>query len=236
MSSGALFRLLMSCPEAGIADRDDCLGDARLLRDQRVARREAAHLTVGTVLLGAHSFAGATIEGDDRCSGRVWGPTHEARFANEGTSAVVAALGQVMPADGESRMEAAEIYAHVFCRITELCAGSEAEQMHFGDCWPASDDRKQEMELTRLICSSSESSSALIAACTVEAREILCRHAHVVDALTDALVRHRTLDAKMISETISTAVARKLAADEAERRRQWARRIENAKNFRGCDG
>jgi hypothetical protein len=53
---------------------------------------------------------------------------------------------------------------------------------------------------------------------------------------SDALVRQRTLNTTEIAATISTAVARKMAADEADRRRQWARRIKNAKIFRSCDG
>jgi hypothetical protein len=85
----------------------------------------------------------------------------------------------IMPSDGESRMDAAEVYMHCLLRITELTAGSEGELLRFADCWPASDDRRQEMELARLICSSSESCAALIAACAVEARAILRRHEHM---------------------------------------------------------
>jgi hypothetical protein len=211
---------------------DDCRADARTPHDRRIAR----HLTVGTVLFGGHSFAGATIEADDRCSGRVWGPTHQARFANEGTSAIVAALNRVMPQDGESRMDAADVYAHCLLRITELAAGSEAERMHFGDAWPTLDDRRQERELASLIASSQESVEALIGFSQLEAASILRRHAHVTAALADALVRQRTLNTAEIAATISSAIARKMAADEADRRRQWARRIKNAKIFRSCDG
>ena len=172
-SSGAAFDPYAGAPEAGVGVFDDCRADARTPHDRRIARYEAAHLTVGTVLFGGHSFAGATIEADDRCSGRVWALRHETRFANEVTSAIVTALNRVMPQDGESRMDAADVYAHCLLRITELAAGSEAERMHFGDAWPALDDRRQERELASLIASSQESVEALIGFSQLEAASIL---------------------------------------------------------------
>jgi hypothetical protein len=87
-----------------------------------------------------------------------------------------------MPQDGESRMDAADVYAHCLLRITELAAGSEAERMHFGDAWPALDDRRQERELASLIASSQESVEALIGFSQLEAASILRRHAHVTAA------------------------------------------------------
>ena len=111
-------------------------------RDARIAQHEAAHLTVGRVL-GAE-FGGATIveNTDLGYGGLCWGPKFQSRFADEECStAIVDQIVELMPKDGDTRDDTAEIYQHVFARVVELTAGSEAERMQFGDNWPATDDR-----------------------------------------------------------------------------------------------
>jgi len=201
-------------------------------RDARIAQHEAAHLTVGRVL-GAE-FGGATIveNTDLGYGGLCWGPKFQSRFADEECStAIVDQIVELMPKDGDTRDDTAEIYQHVFARVVELTAGSEAERMQFGDNWPATDDRAQERSLAALIYSSSEAQRIFIEACAAEARTILRRHQDVVDALAAALVEHRTLDGSQIDETISRTVAARQLAQEYERRRKWREVQASAHNF-----
>jgi hypothetical protein len=190
-------------------------------RDARIARHEAAHLTVGRVL-GAE-FGGATIveNTDLGYGGLCWGPTFQSHFAGESCTTVIEQITDLMPRDGEKRDDTSEIYQHVFARTVELAAASEAEVLKFGDAWPATDDRKQERELAALIYSSREAQDMFIAACAAEARAILRRNADVVDALAAELMRHRTIDAARIDDTIARTVAARELAQEYERRRQW---------------
>jgi hypothetical protein len=134
---------------------------------------------------------------------------------------VIEQIAELMPRDGDTRDDTAEIYQHVFNRIVELTAGSEAEKLQFGDNWPATDGRKQERALAALIFLSPEAQEALISACAAEARAILRRHADVVDALASALVEHRTLNGEQIDDIISRTIAARQLAQEYERRCAW---------------
>jgi hypothetical protein len=200
-------------------------------RDARVAQHEAAHLCVGRAL-GA-TFGGATIEENPELgfSGLCWGPNFESRFAGDTNSSVIEQIDALMPVDGGTRSDVMEIYQHVHTRIIELTAGSEGEKLAFGDAWTAADDRAQERKLASLIYSSPEAAEAFIAACALEARAILRRHADVVDALVAALVLHRTLDTAMIDSTISGAVAARHLVQEHERRRRWKDVVARAGSF-----
>lgn len=200
-------------------------------RDARIAQHEAAHLTVGRVL-GA-KFGGATINEnlDLGFGGMCWGPDFKSHFAGETSNSVIEHIVDLMPRDGDTREDTGEIYQHVFARVVELTAGSEAEKLAFSDAWPATDDRKQERQLAALIYSSPEAQDMFIAACAAEARAILRRHQDVVDALVAALVEHRTLDGSQIDETISRTVAARQLAQEYERRRKWREVEASAHNF-----
>jgi len=200
-------------------------------RDLRIARHEAGHLTVGRALGAA--FGGATINenAELNCGGMVWGPDFKSHFAGETTSSVIEQIDDLMPRDGDAREAVADIYAHVFARVVELCAGSEAEVLECGDAWPACDDRRQEQQLASLIYSSPEAQAMFIEACASEARAILRRHADVHDALVRALIEHRTLDAAQIDDTISRAVAARQIAQEHERRRRWRETEASASSF-----
>ena len=134
-------------------------------------------------------------------------------------------ITSLMPRDGDTRDGTMEIYAHVRARTVELCSGSEQEKLAFGDAWPATDDRRQERALAGLIFSSLEAQDAFIVACGAQAREILRRHADVVDALAAALVEHRTLGGAQIDDTIGRTIAARQLSQEYERRRVW-RKIE----------
>jgi hypothetical protein len=201
-------------------------------RDRRIAYHEVGHLTVGRAL-GAE-FGGSTIEPnpDLGYGGLCWGPNFESRFAGEASS-VIEQIGELMPNDGDARDDTADIYQHVFARVVELTAGSEAEKLQFGDAWAATDDRKQEMQLAALIYSEPEAQRIFIEACATEARAILRRHADVLDALATALLQVRTIDSVQIDETISRAVAARRLAQEHGRRRRWQDVIASAGRFEG---
>ena len=134
-------------------------------------------------------------------------------------------ITSLMPRDGDTCDGTMEIYAHVHARTVELFSGSEQEKLAFGDARPATDDRRQERALAGLIFSSLEAQDAFIVACGAEAREILRRHADVVDALAAALVEHRTLGGAQIDDTIGRTIAARQLSQEYERRRVW-RKIE----------
>ncbi|WP_024506586.1 hypothetical protein [Bradyrhizobium sp. ARR65] len=202
-----------------------------LARDTRIARHEAAHLTVGRAL-GAE-FGGATIEEnlDLGFSGLVWGPDFQSCFSGK-TSSTIQQIDDLMPRDGDTRDEdTAPIFQHVHNRIIELTAGSEAEKLAFGAAWAATDDRKQEKQLARLIFTNAEAADAFIAACALEARAILQRQADVLDALTNALLQHRTIDGAQIDDTIAKAVAARQIAEEHQRRKRWQDVVANASRF-----
>jgi hypothetical protein len=107
-----------------------------IARDHRIARHEVAHLTVGRAI-GAQ-FGGATINADLDLGygGLCWGPTFQSRFAGETSTSTIEQITALMPQDGDTRENTAEIYQHVFARVVELTAGSEAEKLLFGDAWP----------------------------------------------------------------------------------------------------
>jgi hypothetical protein len=200
-------------------------------RDARIARHEAAHLTVGRAL-GAQ-FGGATIveNPDLGFSGLCWGPDFQSCFAGE-TSTIVKQIDDLMPRDGDVRDEgSAPVFQHVFTRTVELCAGTQAETLKFGDAWDARDDRKQERQLAALIYSSPEAQDIFISACAAEARAILRRHADVLEALTAALLQYRSLNTEMIDDTISRAIAARLLAQERDHRKRWQNVITSASRF-----
>jgi hypothetical protein len=200
-------------------------------RDRRIAWHEAAHLTVGRAL-GA-TYGGATVEENAELgfNGLCWGPEWEARFSGQ-TSSVIEQIDTLMPGDGDTRDDVAEVYKHVHTRCVELAAGSEIEVLEFGDAWPATDDRKQEQRLAALIFSTPEAVDAFIRACRAEARAILRRHADVLAALAAALLQHRTLDGAQIDEVIARAVAARQHEEEQERRRAWQETIARAERFK----
>jgi hypothetical protein len=63
------------------------------------------------------------------------------------------------------------------------------------------------------------------------ARDLLRPYVEIIRALTATLHVERTLDGARIDAVIATALARQSLVSEAERRRHWAQRIENAARF-----
>jgi hypothetical protein len=111
---------------------------------------------------------------------------------------------------GESRTDAAEIFAHVQVRITDLCAGTAAETLLHPDCepWIAQSDIREARALASLICSPESAIDAYVMFGLAEAKALIVRHRAAVLAIANALMVHRTLDAVMIHEIIARAPGR----------------------------
>ena len=63
------------------------------------------------------------------------GPEYSSKFSDEETAQLAEQLEAPMPRDGVVRDgDAAKIYQHVFCRLVQTTAGSEAELLHLGAC------------------------------------------------------------------------------------------------------
>jgi hypothetical protein len=135
-------------------------------------------------------------------------------------------LAGLMPGPGESRIDAAEIYAHVFVRVVDLCAGTAAETLLHPDCepWVAHSDIRQARALASLICSSESAIDAYLMFGLAEAKALIIQHRAAVLAIANALMICRTLDAVMIHEIIARA-------PERARRADWARVQQSAADF-----
>jgi hypothetical protein len=201
--------------------------------DERIALHEASHATVGRLL--GQPLGGVTCDSGLGYSGRVWGPEFESRFATdeESTPSICARLVALMPQPGEARNDIADIVLHVHNRVVELCAGNAGEELFLdGPAWDAVDDRKQERALAALIASSPESIEAFVNFCMVEAAALLRPREHIVRALTAELLVRRTMTGDQVDTIIRRAIADRAAADECQRRLDWARTCANATTFR----
>jgi hypothetical protein len=132
---------------------------------------------------------------------------------------IIEQLNGLMPQDGESGDDVAQVHLNVRRRTVELAAGTVAEELFLpGEPWPAADDRRQERELASLITSSRESREAYIAACRVEVRSILQRYDNVVRSLAAELLQRRTMTGEEIDMVISRAIGERQLREEHQRR------------------
>jgi hypothetical protein len=134
-------------------------------------------------------------------------------------------IAHLMPGPGESRANAAEIFAHVFVRIADLMAGTAAETLLHPHCapWVAHSDIRQARKLASIICSEA-SIDAYLRFGAEEAKALIIRHRAAVLAIAEALMVHRTLDASTIDDIISRA-------PERARRVDWRCVENNAAEF-----
>jgi hypothetical protein len=201
-------------------------------RDVQIAVHEAGHV-VAARLLG-HSLGGATVDPGPGYEGRVWGEHHMEAFKERrgDASDIRKALAPVMPQAGEGRSSVSDVFANVHSHCIELMAGRAAERMLL-DGKPSApvDDLRQARELAMLICSSEEAIATFIEHADVAARDLLMPYGDVVIALSAVLRIKRTLDGAEIDALILDLQVRKALAAERVRRREWARRVENAAAF-----
>jgi hypothetical protein len=215
-------------------------GDGRKLErsaadDERIALHEACHALTGRVL--GSPLGGVTCDPGDGFSGLCWGPSYvrRSKFRKDAPpdgESLCTKIGPLMPRDGESRLDVADVYAHCHVRIVELVAGSVGESLFLpGEAWQAADDRAQERALASLICSSPESIEAFVKFCMVEAAALLRPREHIVRALTKELLIRRTMTGIEVDMIIMQADAAKALADEHARRAAWWRVEQSAANF-----
>jgi hypothetical protein len=191
----------------------------------RVALHESNHAVVGRLL--GQPLSGVNINAGDGSSGLCWGPTFQSKFT--GGSSLCAQIRRMMPAPGESRNSAADIFLHVHNRCTELVAGSVGEALFLpGLPWDAVDDRARERALASLICSSPEAAKAFIDFCAIEAAALLRPREHIVRPLTKTLLIRRTMTGAEVDTIIAAAVSAKSAEDERQRRADWETRRASA--------
>jgi hypothetical protein len=239
MSYGVGFPSKDSLADPEAATVFDPVRGSRALRsaedDHRVAVHESGHATVAR-LLGVE-VGGVAIESNGSFGGAVYGLGFFEKFCDDTDDLTgfefCTKVKPLMPLPGESRDGAvADVHMHSLNRLIEVVAGSVAETMLLGNAWPAESDRAQAQSFANLICSSPESTAALIALAESMCRDLLEPHLHVVTALAAALRIERVMDGAGIDQVIATALAKASVEEECCRRADWRGRSENAAAFR----
>ena len=119
------------------------------------------------------------------------------------TLQLVDQLSTLMPAPGEDRADIATELQRAGDLVVSLVAGIEAEKLFTTEPLPNTEhDFEEARAIAALICRSPRSVDAYLDFCRVEARALLVEHRNIVLAISDALLKHRTLDGAMIDETI----------------------------------
>ena len=202
--------------------------------DQRIALHEIAGHALVCRLLGSNEIGGVTCDPGADFAGLMWGPAHDrnAKFQSQDAASICAIIEPTMPAPGEPRVAAADVYLQVHTRVIEMVAGSVAEAMFLpGEPWPAESDRSQERALASLICSSPESIETFIGFCRAEATALLRPREYIARALTKELLSRRTMTGTQVDEAIAAAVAAKSVEDERQRRAAWHDLTQRAEAF-----
>jgi hypothetical protein len=206
--------------------------------DRRIASHEAGHIVIARSIDAPVALA--TIEGGRDYDGIVWGTV---AMAKDATSLEVsrravekrcAQLAGIMPDLGESKTCVANVIALALDGIIELVAGFEAEEIIVGGAAKAataSGDYQTAWHLGQMICGSASSVPFLIDFARSEARSILLRQKPVLEAVTDALLEHRTLDGDRLDQVIASALVRESADAESVRRTVWAGVLARAAEF-----
>jgi hypothetical protein len=207
--------------------------DRSELDDWRVSLHEGGHTVVGRAL-GSEVGGCTIIEGPD-FSGKTWGPLgNSARLSSvDEQPDLCEKIAHLMPAFGEPRSGAADIFAHVHVRIVDLMAGTAAETVLHPDCppWTAHSDIRQARSLASIICTSESAIDFYLKFAAEEAKALITTHRAAVLAIAESLMIHRTLDSTQIDEIIAQAMAYKIMKIEIERRKRWATTLANAAEF-----
>ncbi|MCK1607250.1 hypothetical protein IVB02_39235 [Bradyrhizobium sp. 166] len=206
-------------------------------QDCRVAVHEAGHI-VAARLLG-HPLGGATVDPDPngKYGGLVWGPRHSVAYGRDDdldeVPEICDKLREMMPADGEPRTDAADIYLHALNRCIELVAASVAERMLLdGEPVPSVSDVEHAMKYASLVCKSPEAADRFVRLCEAMADDLLRPYGDVVIALSTVLRTKRTLNGREIDKIIWDVETRKALAIEHRRRAEWRKAEVDAERFR----
>jgi hypothetical protein len=203
--------------------------------DYRIAVHESGHATVARLLNVA--LGGMTIESNGSFGGMVYGLGFFERFCDDTDDLTgfefCERMRPLMPLPGESRDgDVADIVQHSLDRLTEIVAGSLAEELLLsGDPWPAQHDRAQAQSFSGLICTSPESAAAFIRLAEAMCRDLLEPHLHVVAELAAALRIERAMTGERVDQVIAEAMAEQDARAECQRRADWRQRMERAASF-----
>jgi hypothetical protein len=138
-----------------------------------------------------------------------------------------------MPRPGEDRAKVSDVFSSVHAKCIEYAAAKVAEKMLLdGEPSSAADDRRQARELAALICSSEKSIESFLDHCEIAAHDLLFPYALLIWSFSIVLRIRRTMTGVEVSDALASILASLELAAERERRREWARRIENAAAFR----
>jgi hypothetical protein len=201
------------------------------LDDWRVSLHEGGHTVVGRAL-GAEVGGCTIVEGPDY-GGLTWGPKgNSSRLSSvDENPDICAKITALMPAFGEPRVNAAEIFSFCHVRVVDLCAGTAAETILHPACapWVAHSDIREARKIASMVCTSESAVDAYLAFGLAEAKALIEQHRAAVLAIAEALMVERTLNSEQIDNIIASAPA-------FARRAAWARVIENAATFTAENG
>jgi hypothetical protein len=221
----AAFPNVAASDSTGLVRSQHAVGRSELV-SWRVALHEAGHTVVGRAL-GSEVGGVTIIEGPD-FSGKTWGPAgNSSRLSSiEETPDLCEMIAGLMPGFGEPRVNAAEVFAHVFVRIADLMAGTAAETLLHPHCapWVAHSDIRQARSIASIVCTSEAAIDAYLLFGLAEAKALITKHRAAVLAIAETLMIELTLDTKRIDNIIA-------AAPERARRADWVKVLESAAAF-----
>jgi hypothetical protein len=203
-------------------------------RDMRCAAHEIGHVLLVRIL--GDTIDGVTIDPGPGYEGQVSGPWSFQSFACGDVDAtqIRAELEPKMPRAGEDHAPAADVVSQVTNQIIQCMGGRAAEKLVLrGRPLPALDDYRQARELAAIICTSSKSIERFLKYCEQQAQDLLKPHIDLIFALLPVLRVRRTLTGTEVDEAIAVILRHFDQSAERERRRDWERRMESAKTFRG---
>jgi hypothetical protein len=196
------------------------------LTDWRISLHEAGHTVVGRAL--GEEVGGCTIVPGPDFGGLTWGPKgNSSRLSSlDEKPDICAQIAASMPAFGEPRVNAAEIFTYCHVRVVDLCAGTAAEAILHPACapWIAHSDIREARKIASMVCTSEAAIDAYLGFGLAEAKALIEQHRAAVLAIAEALMVHRTLDAEQIDTIIASA-------PERARRADWAGVLDNAAGF-----
>jgi hypothetical protein len=196
------------------------------LDDWRIALHEGGHVVVGRAL--GEEVGGVTIIPGPDFGGLTWGPKgNSSRLSSlDEKPDICAQIAASMPAFGEPRVNAAEIFTFCHVRVVDLCAGTAAETILHPACapWIAHSDIREARKIASMVCTSEAAIDAYLGFGLAEAKALIEQHRAAVLAIAEALMILRTLDADQIDTIIASA-------PERARRADWAKVVENANSF-----
>jgi hypothetical protein len=185
------------------------------LDDWRISLHEAGHTVVGRAL--GEEVGGCTIVRGPDYGGLTWGPKgNSSRLSSvDEEPDLCAKITALMPAFGEPRVNAAEIFTWCHVRVVDLCAGTAAETILHPACdpWIAHSDVNEARKIASMVCTGDSAVDAYLAFGLAEAKALVIEHRAAVLAIAEALMVYRTLNGAQIDTIIASAPERARRAD-----------------------